>query len=141
MKRGETDDDVLGKLTLDFKELSVIDNRVDDLIHVVWTVGRVGDDFIERIFETVDGVVTFNQRRFFEIVLWDVAEKLADDAECFFSVFCREVGDTALLGVYGCAAECFLADIFAGHGLDHLRTSKEHVADALGHDGEVGECG
>ncbi len=50
-------------------------------------LGYVGSGTAEKdinlaIAQTVDGVVTFNQRRFFEIVLWDVAEKLADDAEC-----------------------------------------------------------
>ncbi len=39
------------------------------------------------------------------------------------------------------AAEGFLAHVFSGHGLDHFRSGKEHVADTFGHDGKVGEGG
>ncbi len=38
-------------------------------------------------------------------------------------------------------AESVLGHVFSGHGLYHFRTSEEHVGDAFGHNGEVGEGG
>ena len=48
---------------------------------------------------------------------------------------------TALLRVNHGTTKVFLAYILAGNGLNNLRAGKEHVADAFGHDGEVGQCG
>ncbi len=141
VETGKADDDIFCVFALDFKEFAVVDDCVDDLIHVIGMVGRVRHDLVQRVFQTVNGVVAFNQRRFFEVVLGDVAEELADDAQGLFAVFGCEVCHTALLRVHGCAAECFLGHVFASHGLDHLRAGEEHVADALGHDGEVSQRG
>ena len=47
----------------------------------------------------------------------------------------------ALGAVHLCTAEVFLRDVLARHGFHNLRTSEEHVTDALQHDHEVGECG
>ena len=69
VETGETDDDVLGEVTLHFEELTVVDHGSDDLIHVVGHVGIVGDDFVEEVFLTIDGVGAGYARRAFVIVL------------------------------------------------------------------------
>ena len=84
-----------GVVALDFEEFAVVDDRADDFIHVVGTCGGVGDDLVERIFEAVDRVGARNQRGFFEVVLWNEAEELADNPESVFAVFCREVAYAA----------------------------------------------
>ncbi len=45
----------------------------------------------------------------------------------------------ALRRVYFGTAEGILSHIFAGHGLYHFRAGEEHIGDAFGHDGEVGQ--
>lgn len=69
VEAGEADDDVLGIVALYLEELSVVDDGADDLVHVIGTVGRVGDNLVERVLETVDGVVALYQRRLLEVVL------------------------------------------------------------------------
>ena len=70
----ETYYDVLGVVALDFEEFSVVDDRADHFVHVVRLVGAVGNDVVERIFQTVDRVGAFNQRWLFEVVLGNGAE-------------------------------------------------------------------
>ncbi len=137
----ETYYDVLGIVGLNFKEFAIVDNGADNLVHVVGAVGRVGNDFVERVFQTVDGVGAGHQGSFLKVVLRYVAEEFADDLDGVFAVFGLEVAYTALAGVYFGAAESVLRHIFAGYSLHYLGTGKEHIADALGHDGEVGERG
>ncbi len=141
VEAGEAHDDILGIIALHFQEFAVVHDGADNLVHVVGTVGRVGDDFVERVLETVDGVGAFNQRGFLKVVLGNVAEELADDFEGFLTIFGCEVGHAALGGVNFGAAEGILGHIFAGNGLHYLRAGKEHIGDSFGHDGEVGEGG
>ena len=141
VETGETDDEVLRIVTLYFEEFAVVDYSADYFIHVIGTCSRVRDDFVERIFESVDRVVTFNQRGFFKVVLRYVAEEFADDAQTVFTVFCSEMSHAALRRMNLSAAKCVLRHILAGNGLDNLRTGQEHIGYAFGHDGEVGQGG
>ena len=43
----ESDDDVLGVVLLDFEEVAVVDDGVDDILDVVGLVGFVGNDGVE----------------------------------------------------------------------------------------------
>ncbi len=139
VETGETDDDILGKITLDFQELAIVDDCSDHIVHIVGTCGAVRHDFVERILNTVDGVVAFNHGRILKIVLGDVAHKLAHNLDCILAIFGREMSHTALLRMNGGTTEVFLAYIFAGNGLHNLRAGEEHVAYAFGHNGEVGQ--
>ena len=119
----------------------MVDDGADYLIHVVGLVGAVGNDFVESVFQTVDGVGAFNQRRLLKVVLRNEAEELACDFQCVLAIFGCEVAYTAFGRVYLSAAEGFLGHILACHGLYYLRACEEHIGDTLGHDGEVGEGG
>ncbi len=139
VEAGEADDYVAGVVALDFKEFAVVNDCADDLIHVVGTVGAFGHDFVEQVLGAVDRVVAFGGGGILQVVAGDVAEELAHNLDGLLAVFSGKVGHAALGGVHACASEVFLADIFSGHGLHNLRAGEEHVADSLGHDGEVGE--
>ena len=73
----EADDDVACKLALYLHELSVVDDGADDLVHVVGLVGVVGDDFVQTVLTTVDGVVAFHAGRTLAVVLGDIGKELA----------------------------------------------------------------
>ena len=141
VETGETDDDVLREVALHFEELTVVDHRTDDLIHVVGHVGVVGDDFVEEVFLTVDGVGAGYARRAFVIVLGQEGEEVANEGGKLFFGLGGEVSHTALLGVYAGTAEIFLAHILTRDGFHHLGAGEEHVRNAFEHDDEVGECG
>ena len=141
VEAGEAHDEVFGVVALDFQEFAVVDNGTDYLVHVVGACCRVGNDFVEAVLEAVDGVVALNQRGFFEVVLGNVAKEFADDLQGFFAILGGEMAHAALGGVHFRTAQGVLAHVFAGNGLHHLGSGKEHVADALCHDGEVGEGG
>ena len=141
VEAGEAYYEVLGVVALYFEELAVVDYSADYLVHVVRPVGRIGYDFVKRVFQTVDGVVAFNKRSLFEVVLGNVAEEFAYDFDSVFAVFCGKVAYAALLRVNFGSAEGVLAHIFASHGLYHLGACEEHIGYALGHNGEVGEGG
>ncbi len=137
----ETHDDVLGIVALHFEELAVVYDGVDDVIHIVRAAGIVRHDVVELVFEAVDGVGAVDQRSFLHVVLRHVADELADELEGLFAIFGSEVCHAALGGMDRRAAELFLRNVLAGNGFHYRRACEEHVADAFGHDGEVGERG
>ena len=140
VEASETYDDVLGVVCRHFKEFAVVDDCCDNVVHVVWHVGAFRDDFVEAVFEAVDWVGAFNAWSILKVVLRNVAEELANDVDGIFVAFGSEVGNTRLGSVNFGATESFLSNVFAGNGLNHLRTGEEHIRSALCHDGEVGEC-
>ena len=141
VEAGKAYDDVAGEVALHFEELSVVDDGSDDLVHVVGHVGVVGDDFVQRVFLAVDGVGAFLARGTLHVVLGDVFEQAADEGSKLFFRLGREVANATLGGVDASAAEFFLRDVLASHGLHHFRAREEHVAHAFEHDDEVGEGG
>ena len=72
VEAGETDDDVLGVIGLDFEEFAVVDDCADYFVHIVSLVGRFGDNLVELIFHAVDGVVAFHHGSILEVVLGNV---------------------------------------------------------------------
>ena len=85
----ETYDKVLCIIALHFKEFTVVDDSTNHFIHVIRFVSRIRNDFIQRIFKTIDWVITWLQWSFFEVILWNIAEEFANDSQCFFAIFCR----------------------------------------------------
>ena len=139
VEAGETDDDVLGVIALDFEELAIVDDGTNYLIHVIRTVGAIGDNLVERVFETVDGVVAGNEGSLFEVVLRDIADELANNSQCLFAVFGSKVSYTRFNRVNFGTTEGLLCYILARYGFHYLRAGEEHVGDTFGHDREVGQ--
>ena len=52
----ETDNDVLCIVFLDFEEFAAVYDRTDYFVHIVWFVGAVRDNIVQRIFQTVDWI-------------------------------------------------------------------------------------
>ena len=138
---GETYDEVLGIISVDLEEFAVVDDAADHLIHIVRCVRAVGDDLVERILCTVDGVLGGNIRRFLHIVLGYIAEEFADRADHILFVVACEMSHTTLACVNACTAELLLGNLFAEHLLNYCRTCEEHIAGVLAHNSEVGQRG
>ncbi len=139
VEAGKAHDDVLGKVLVYLEELAVIDDGADHLIHVIGVIGALGDDVVQRILNTVDGIGALNTRCLLHVVAGHVAQQLADDGDGLFLGLGGKVCHTALAGVNTGTAQLLLGHVLAGHGLDNLGTGQEHERDALGHDDEVGQ--
>ena len=83
------------------------------LIHVVSLVGAVGDDGVEGVLESLDGVCGGFVRGLLKVVLRNEGEELADDGDSVLLGVCGEVCDTALGSVYRCTAELLLCNHLA----------------------------
>ncbi len=92
VETGEADDEVRGIQRLDFQELAVVHNAVDDILHVIRHIGIVGDDGVQAVLQTVDGVFGRLVRGFLHIVGRDVADELTQHSDALFLVLHGEVG-------------------------------------------------
>ena len=139
----EADDDVAGPVLVDFEEIAVVDDAVDDVFDVVGLVGFGGDDGIERrVLRDRSGSFAGRARRVVAIVLRQVAQQLADHLQAFGVVVRRGSGATPLVELCVVAPpSVFLGDVFVGDGFDDVGSGDEHVAGLVDHEDEVGEGG
>ena len=122
-----------------FEHLTIVNDGGNDLVHVVGLIGRLGDDFVQRILHAVDGIGAFDARSLLHIVLGNVAEQLTNHCDSFVLVLGSKMCNARLGGVNRCTAELLLIDNFAQYFLDNLRAGEEHVGRVLDHQHEVGE--
>ena len=120
-----------------FEELTVVDDRTDDVVHVVALVRLVRDDRVEDIVDAVYYVRRLYARSILHIVLGDEGEQVTDQADTFLFIVYSEVSDTTLGGMYAGTTELLLGNVFTRDGLDDLGAREEHVARTLAHDVEV----
>ena len=136
----ETHDDVLRISLMDFEELAVIHNALDDIVHVVSLVRIVRDDLVQCIVSSADRVICRDFRSFFHIVLRNVAQQFLYDSDAVLVIFRSEMCNTALGGMYAGSSEVFCRYGLTCDALHDCRTRKEHVGSVLHHDREVGQC-
>ena len=96
IETGKTNDDVLCIILLNFKEFAIIYDSTNYFIHIVRLVRAVRNNFVQRVFQTVDWICTIQIRSFFQIVLWNVAQQLADKCQTFFFCLSGKVSNTTL---------------------------------------------
>ena len=130
-------DDVRRVERLDFEEVAVIENRADDCVHIVRFVGRLGNNAVELVHQTLGVIIGCVARRVVHVVLRQVREKGLGKVVHVIFVRRDQMRNAALDGMRGRAAEFFERDLFTGNGLDDLRTGDEHLTDALGHDDKI----
>ena len=91
---GKTYNKILGKVRLNFQELSIIYNTSNNLIHVVWHVRILWDNLIQIIFHAVNRISAFYTWSLFKIILWDIAKQLLDKFNCFFIIRSSKMSNT-----------------------------------------------
>ena len=69
----ETDNDVLSKILMDFKELAIINDSFNYIVHIICLVRIIRNNIIQHIFHTINWVIARNNRCFFHVVLRNVA--------------------------------------------------------------------
>ncbi len=118
---------------------AVVDDELDDLMHVVWLARVVRDDPIQRGVLPIDRIRRRSPRRVVEIVLWQVPEDPPREAERLRFVVGRDVRNPAARRVGRRPTKRLRVDVLVGDGLHDVRPGDEHVARALDHDREVGD--
>ena len=137
VEASEADDDVLSPVTVYFEELTVVDDRTDDIVHIVALVRLVRDDRVEDIVDAVYYVRRLYARSILHVVLGDEGEQVTDQADTFLFIVYSEVSDTTLGGMYAGTTELLLGNVFTRDGLDDLGAREEHIARTLAHNVEV----
>ena len=134
--------DVLGPVRVHLEELAVVDDALDDALHVVRLVRAVRDDRVERTRSSRStGSEGARVRRRVEVVLREEGQEVARLLEARLLVRCREVRDTRLRRVRRRAAELLEAHVLAGDRLHDVGAGDEHVRGLLDHEHEVGDRG
>ena len=110
----EADQDVRRPARLDLEEVGVIDDPIDDLVHVVWQSRIVGHDPVQLDIHSVDRVRARPASGFGQVVLRQVREDPANRVERRGFVIGREMCDAALRRVGVRAAEVLGIDLLVG---------------------------
>lgn len=135
----ETNDNVLGIVGHDFKELRVIDQAGNDILDIVG-LGRVdGDDLVQRGILTGRGIVGVTNGGGLLVGKGQEVDKVTKALQSFDIVLEGVVGDTRLDGVGLGSSELLLGDLLLGDGLNDIGTSDEKVGSITDHEGEIGQ--
>ncbi len=136
----EAGDDVGCVVLLGFVEFAVVNDALDDVFHVIGSVGVVGNKAVQAVVRPHRVVAGLHDRCRFHVVGGQEAQEVTDLFQAVFVVFRREVRNAGNRVVRHGAAECFLGYFFAGYGLNNRRAGDEHFGSVLDHVDEVGNC-
>ena len=134
----ETNNNVLGEVGGDFEELVIIDDHLQELLHIIGHVGVSRDNVHEGGIGAVTRIVADTSGNAILVVQGEVVVELAHGTEHLDIVIVSTVSDTGLLGVDGGTTELFLSDLFSSDGLDDIGTGDEHVGGIAHHEDEIG---
>ncbi len=125
------------------EEFAVVEQVLDDLVHVVGLVGRVRDERVEKrvVLVHVGLDVGVEDRRRVQVVARQVGEQRLDVVDRVVLVGGEVVRDAAVGVVRPRATQLFQGDVLAGHGLHDVGAGDEHLRGLVDHDDEVGERG
>ena len=134
----ETDDNVLSEIGGDFEELVVIDDHLQELLHIVGHVGVSRDNVHESGISAVTRIIADTSGDTVLVVQGEVVVELTHSTQHLDIVVVGTVSNTGLLGVDGGTTQLFLSDLFSSDGLDDIGTGNEHVRGITDHEDEIG---
>ena len=126
-------------MRLYFKKVFVVNNRADDVTHVVRLVGINGHNGIQRRFLALDIIGTGFAWRVFHVVGRQKSHQLPDHLHRMFVVFAGKMSHTAFRIMRHGTAQLFLGHLFVCYRFDHIRTGDEHIARLLDHKDKIGD--
>ena len=100
IEAGKTGDNVLCKLRLHLKEVTIVGDGLDDLIHVVSLVRIIWKNVVEQILFAVDRIGALHTRSLLGVVGGDIAQQGTNLLHCIFLCLGCETGHTTLSGMY-----------------------------------------
>ena len=135
----ETYDNILCKFRLNFEEVLLVADWLDDIADVI---GNIGIGWHHCIKFMTDAVHLVSDRMYggvFHVVGGNEPNEFTDGHEGLFIVVADEVAHTAHRVVSHGTTEGFLVHILVGHSLNHVGTRYKHLALLFHHQDEVGE--
>src|SRR6267154_5769357 len=112
---------------VDFKEVSVVDNRMNGVFDIVGFLRIVGDKCIEPVIAAVGRVRGGAARWVVNIIGGQKAQQLANHREAVGVIGRDEVRDAAGGVVGHGSAKLLLGDFFVRDSLDDIGPGDEHV--------------
>ena len=120
------------------EQLAAVEDRAEQLLHVVGLVGRSGYQFGELGHEVVGVVGERRNGRVAQVVGGEIGKELTDLVEACFFVRGHEAGHSRLCGVRERATELLVGYVLACHGLHHVWPCDEHLRSPLDHEHKIG---
>lgn len=121
----------------DLEERVLVDDLLDQSLHVVRQVRVVRDDITQTLFLTVARIRGGLRLRLVAVVQWQVLIELTQLLQGNHIVVEGTMGHTRDGSVGLGTTKIFLADVLVGDGLHDVGTGDEHVRRALHHEDEV----
>ena len=120
-------------------EISIIHDRVDDLMHVVRFIRICRHKVVEFIIHAGDVIGALYERRLLHVILRDEAYQTTYFRDRLFFGCRYEMRHTGLRSVDLRTTELLYRHVFTGDSLDNFRSCDEHITVLLGHEDEVGQ--
>ena len=134
-------DDIGGKIALNFKEIGLIGDLVDQLFHIIGLVWIVGDQRIKTGLKPLRIVKERAHRSLFAVVQRQKVNQAAGFGQGFDIVFKGAIGDRGFAGMGRGTAQLFGGDHLVCHGFHHIGAGDEHVRAVFDHEDKVGHRG
>ncbi len=119
------------------EERAGIDDPRDDPVHVVGPLRRIWDDRVEIGRDRGGWIAPW---QCVHVVRGHIADEVANELQRLRLAGGEEVRDATRLVVNPPAAEPFEIDLLVRHRLHDVWAGHEHVAAAVDHHGEIGDC-
>ena len=119
---------------LNLEHRFAIDDKADQLAHVIRLARRTRNDAGQRIFAAIYGISGVHHRRQLPHILRHVGEKTPDLCKAIRLVLGHIVNGAGGVRRDLCAAQFFLGYFFAEGAFDHRRPCRENLAGAPYHD-------
>ena len=123
---------------MNFKEITVVHHRANEVFHVVGAHGIVRHDGIQYRIHTARIITRGGNGRIFHVVVGEEAQELFDLIDGVRIAFAGKVRHAALGVVGHGAAQLLLGHHLTQNRLDHIGSGDEHVAGLLHHENEIG---
>lgn len=124
----------------DFKKRVLVQNKIENLAHVVCALVVGWNDLEKILFPAVDGIIGAYAGRKLPNIVGHIAQEALDGLEGFFFRLDKIVNDASLAGLYG-AAKFFLGKLYAHGAFDKGRSASENLRRMIHDHAEVAEHG
>lgn len=127
LETSKADDHVLGEGWHDLEEVAIIDEVVDDLVHIVREVRVERNQVVKGLFLAVAVIGSVALRGPLAVGKRQEIEKLSHLLQCDHIVGIRSVRNTRLGGVRNVSSKLVLGELFTSNSLHNLRSSNEEM--------------
>ena len=137
----KTNEDILGKIRHNFKEIAVVYHSLDDIFHIIRNIRVCRNDSVQNGVFTVGFIRAVLLFSFIHIILRQERKQFADTHQQFFFGVTHKMSHSAFAAVSHGTTQFFLAYFLVDNGLHYVRPRHKHVALFFHHKDKVREGG